>query len=135
MSEVAVAAKTPTPMQYLEKALGGLRKLGLVPEKTEEAPIVGLLEKISDLDPDRIVVITRTLAQMTVFNEVVREQISQMDIAQRYEKIAQGFNSIRDDAKRMVDQLSDGTLDIFERATKRLDEDCPWRHRNPLRRR
>ncbi len=115
MSEVAVAVKTP--MQYLDKALGGLRKLGLLPEKTEEAPIVGLLEKISDLDPDRIAVITRTIAQMTVFNEVIREQISQMEVGQRYEKITEGFNSIRDDAKRMVDQVSDGKLDMFERAT------------------
>lgn len=113
MSEVAVK----TPMQYLDRALGGLRKLGLLPEKTEEAPIVGLLEKISELDPDRIAVITRTLSQMSVFNEVVREQISQMAIAQRYEKITDDFNSIRDDAKRMVDQLSDGKLDLFERAT------------------
>lgn len=113
MSEVAVK----TPMQYLDRALGGLRKLGLLPEKTEEAPIVGLLEKISELDPDRITVITRTLSQMSVFNEVVREQISQMTIAQRYEKITDDFNSIRDDAKRMLDQLSDGKLDLFERAT------------------
>jgi regulator of sigma D len=115
MSEVAVAVKTP--MQYLDKAVGALRKLGLVPDKAEEAPIVGLLEKISDLDPDRITVITRTLSQMSVFNEVVREQISEMSIATRYEKITEGFNSIRDDAKRMVDQVSDGKLDIFERAT------------------
>jgi len=113
MSDVVVK----TPLQYLDKAMGALRDLGLTPEKTEEAPIVGLLQKITDLAPDKITVITRTLAQMSVFNEVVREQISQMTIAQRYEKITQGFNSIRDDAKRMVDELADGKLDIFERAT------------------
>jgi hypothetical protein len=113
MSDVVVK----TPLQYLDKAVGALRDLGLAPEKTEEAPIVGLLEKITDLAPDKIMVITRTLVQMSVFNEVVREQISQMTIAQRYEKITQGFNSIRDDAKRMVDELADGKLDIFERAT------------------
>jgi hypothetical protein len=104
-------------MQYLDKAMGGLRDLGLLPTKTEEAPIVGLLEKITDLDPDRIAVITRTLSQMSVFNEVVREQISEMSIGERYEKITQGFNSIRDDAKAMVDQISDGKIDLFERAT------------------
>jgi hypothetical protein len=113
MSDVIVK----TPLQYLDKAMGALRDLGLAPEKTEEAPIVGLLQKITDLAPDKITVITRTLAQMSVFNEVVREQISQMTIAQRYEKITQGFNSIRDDAKRMVDELADGKLNIFERAT------------------
>jgi hypothetical protein len=106
-----------TPMQYLDKAMGGLRDLGLLPTKTEEAPIVGLLEKITDLDPDRIAVITRTLSQMSVFNEVVREQISEMSIGERYEKITQGFNSIRDDAKAMVDQITDGKIDLFERAT------------------
>jgi hypothetical protein len=113
MSDVVVK----TPLQYLDKAMGALHDLGLAPEKTEEDPIVGLLGKITDLAPDKIMVITRTLAQMNVFNEVVREQISQMTIAQRYEKITQGFNSIRDDAKRMVDELADGKLDIFERAT------------------
>jgi hypothetical protein len=112
MSDVVVK----TPMQYLDKAMGALRDLGLMPTKMEEAPIVGLLEKISDLSPDKIAVITRTLGQMSVFNEVVREQISQMDIGERYEQITQGFNSIRDDAKRMVDQVEDGKLDMIERA-------------------
>ncbi|MET3583373.1 hypothetical protein ABID19_006438 [Mesorhizobium robiniae] len=113
MSKVTIK----TPMQYLDKAMGALRDLGLAPDKTEDAPIVGLLEKISDLAPDKIAVIARTLGQMSVFNEVVREQISEMSTAERYEKITKGFNSIRDDAKRMVDQISDGKLDIFERAT------------------
>ncbi len=114
MAEIAVK----TPMQYLEKATNALRDLGLMPEGgTEDAPIVGLLEKITDLDPERIAVITRTLGQMSVFNEVVREQISQMEIGERYKEITDGFNSIRDDAKRMVDQLADSKVDIFERAT------------------
>jgi hypothetical protein len=54
---------------------------------------------------------------MSVFNEVVREQISEMSIGQRYEEITNQFNSIRDDAKAMVDQISDGKIDVFERAT------------------
>jgi hypothetical protein len=40
-----------------------------------------------------------------------------MEIGQRYEEITNGFNSIRDDAKRLVDQVSDGKVDIFERGT------------------
>jgi regulator of sigma D len=48
---------------------------------------------------------------------VVREQTAQMEIGQRYEEITNGFNSIRDDAKRLVDQVSDGKVDIFERGT------------------
>ena len=114
MSEVAIKS----PLQYLDQAMGRLRDLGLVPDKPpEEAPIVGLLEKITDLEPDKIAVISRTLGQMSLFNDVVREQISEMSVGQRYEKITEAFNSIRDDAKGMVDQLSDGKIDIFERAT------------------
>jgi hypothetical protein len=52
-----------------------------------------------------------------VFNEVVREQISGMDIGERYKAITQGFDSIRDDSKRMLDQVADSKIDIMERAT------------------
>ena len=38
-----------------------------------------------------------------------------MSIGQRYQDIARGFDSIRDDAKMMVDQLDDGKIDFFER--------------------
>ena len=106
-----------TPMQYLDKAVGALRDIGLMPAKLEPAPINALLEKISDLDPEKIQVIARTLGQASVFNEVVREQIAAMEIGERYKTITDGFNSIRDDAKRMVDQLEDSKLDILERAT------------------
>ncbi|WP_407695477.1 cell surface protein [Siculibacillus lacustris] len=104
-------------MQYLDKAMGTLRDLGLAPPATQDAPIVGLLEKISSLDPDKIVVITRTLGQTEVFNEVVRNQISGMEIGERYKQVTAGFDSIRDDAKKMVDQIADGKLDMFERTT------------------
>ncbi len=105
-----------SPMQYLDKAMGALRDMGLVPKTTgEDAPITLLLQQISDLDQDRVVVISRTLGQASVFNEVVREQISGMNIGQRYEEITSAFDSIRDDSKNMLDQLSDGKLSFLER--------------------
>jgi len=103
------------PMQYLDKALNGLRDLGLVPEKHDEAPMTALLDKITGLDETKIVVIARTLDQMSFFNEVVREQISAMNIGERYDDIAESFNSIRDDARGMVDQMDDGKVDTWER--------------------
>jgi hypothetical protein len=104
-----------TPIQYLDKATDTLRDLGITPVKPDFAPINALLEKITDLDRERVAVIARTLGQTEVFNEVVRDQTQAMDIGQRYEAIARSFNSIRDDAKSMVDQLEDGKVDIFER--------------------
>jgi hypothetical protein len=117
VSDVAVKTAVKTPMQYLDKAMGALKQMGITPGKAEDAPVIGLLEKISDLDKDKIVVIARTLTQTSVFNEVVREQVSGMTIGERYKLITESFNSIRDDSKKMVDQISDGKIDIFERAT------------------
>jgi hypothetical protein len=106
-----------TPMQYLDKAVGALRDTGLMPAKLEPAPINSLLEQISDLEPEKIQVIARTLGQASVFNEIVREQISGMEIGERYKAITEGFNSIRDDSKRMLDQISDSKVDLMERAS------------------
>ena len=103
------------PLKYLDKAVNGLRDLGLLPAKPNEAPIVALINQISDLDEEKALAIARTLSHTSVFNEVVREQISQMKVGERYEKITQAFNSIRDDAKSMVDQLDDGKISTMER--------------------
>ncbi|MHA1524665.1 MAG: cell surface protein [Alphaproteobacteria bacterium] len=107
-----------SPMQYLDKALVALRDMGLVPEdqESQEAPIVSLLNQISELDEDRVVAIARTLSQASFFNDVVRNQVAQMKVGERYEEITQAFDSIREDAKEMVDQLEDGTIDVWERA-------------------
>lgn len=107
--------ETVSPMKYLDKAMNGLRDLGLVPETGDEAPIIALLNQISELDEDKIVAIARTLNQASLFNEVVREQVTAMQIGDRYEDIANAFNSIRDDAKQMLDQIEDGKLDTLER--------------------
>jgi hypothetical protein len=104
-----------TPLKYLDKAVNGLRDLGLMPAKPNEAPIMALIEQVSDLDEEKSVAIARTLSHTTVFNEVVREQITQMKVGDRYEKITDAFNSIRDDAKSMVDQLDDGKISTMER--------------------
>ena len=104
-----------SPMKQLDKAMNGLRDLGLVPETTEDSPIISLIEQISDLDEEKTIAIARTLNQASLFNQVVREQIDAMNIGQRYEDITNSFNSIREDTKSMVDQLEDGKIDTFER--------------------
>ena len=75
MAEAPVKT-SPTALQYLDKAMGSLRQLGLLPEKKNEpAPVVALLNKITELQPDKVTAIARTLDQASVFNDVVREQV------------------------------------------------------------
>lgn len=102
-------------VNYLDRAMTQVRDLGLVPEKTEEAPILALIDKISDIDETKSIAIARTLSQASAFNDIVRNEVSQMKIGERYREITNGFNSIRDDAKRMVEQVEDGKVDTFER--------------------
>ncbi len=86
-----------------------------MPEKPSESQIVAMIKKISDLDEEKAVAMARTLNSTTVFNEVVREQITAMKVGERYEQIVNAFNSIRDDAYKMVNQLEDGKIDTRER--------------------
>lgn len=113
---MATVTKSPTALQYLDKAMGGLKQLGLVPGgKSGAAPIVALLEQISDLEPEKVAAIARTLDQASLFNDVVREQISGITVGERYEGITKAFNTIRDDAKSLVDQYADGKISTMER--------------------
>ncbi|MCG6929689.1 MAG: hypothetical protein LJE64_03965 [Desulfofustis sp.] len=108
---------TTSPMQYLDKAMEKVRDLGLIPEDASSRtdPMVALLNQLTGIDEERVIAISRTLSQASFFNDVVREQVQAMDISDRYEDITNAFNSIRDDAKNMVDQLDDGKIGTFER--------------------
>ncbi|MEP1145089.1 MAG: cell surface protein [Henriciella sp.] len=110
---------SPTALQYLDRAMGGLRDLGLVKKNAEagSAPIVALLEQITELEPDKVAAMARTLDQASVFNDIVREQISGVTIGERYEGITEAFNSVRDDARSLVDQYSDGKISTMERVS------------------
>ena len=115
---MTTTTESPTALQYLDRAMGGLREIGLVPEKSDEAaPIVALLDQISDLAPDKVATIARTLDQASHFNDIVRENVAGMTVGQRYEGITAAFNSIRDDAKGMVDQYADGKISTMERVS------------------
>src|SRR6056297_1337182 len=102
-------------LQQLDKAKRTVCDLGIGVEPTSDAPIAGLLEKIYDLDKEAVTIIAKTLADASVFNEIVRNEVAAMEIGSRYNEIVAAFNSIRDDAKRLVDQLEDGRIDTFER--------------------
>jgi hypothetical protein len=118
ISIMATVSTSPTALQYLDKAMGGLKQLGLVPGgRSGAAPIVALLEQISDLEPDKVAAIARTLDQVSLFNDVVREQVAGITVGERYENITRAFNTIRDDTKSLVDQYADGKISTMERVS------------------
>lgn len=108
----ALATAVPS---YLVRAVDSLKSLGLAPKEPNTAPIAALVRSIADVDEVRAIVIARTISQQEVFDMVVADQISQMTVGERFEQITKGFDSIRLDAKRMVDQLQDGKISLGER--------------------
>lgn len=106
-----------TPLAYLDRALKTVTDLGIETKTTENEPIIGLLDQIAILDHDKVAIIGRTLAEASTFNEIVRNEVAAMEIGDRYNKIVNAFNSIRKDAKSLVDQLEDGKISTWERAT------------------
>ncbi len=51
-------------------------------EQPAEQPITGLLNEITDLDENKVILIGRTLTQASAFNEVVRSQVAQMNVGE-----------------------------------------------------
>ena len=103
------------PVNYLERAVSALRKLGIDMQLEQGAPVAAILEKIARYDNAKVASIAATVQQSSSFNAAVREQIAGMDISTRYADIAERFNSIRDDAQQMAGWMADGKLDFKER--------------------
>ncbi|MNK16226.1 hypothetical protein D3C87_343870 [compost metagenome] len=109
------ATTVPAASNYLDRAMATLRSLGLVAPQENNAPAVALVTQLASLDEGRVVAIARVLQQSGHFNQVMREEISSARVSDRYTEIVRAFDSIRDDATAMVEQVRDGRIDMGER--------------------
>lgn len=107
----------PRPLGRIDKALTIVRSAG-VPIPSKENGSVALSGLVKDLMPfgdADVTAIVRTLNEIQVFNEIVRGQLDQASVGDRYVQIAKDFTSIREDSKRMLEQIEDGKLSLAER--------------------
>lgn len=100
---------------YVDRAVQVLNKIGIILKPQTDAPILKLLDNVTEIDKNRVMSIARTLQQQGAFNEVVRDQIDGVKVSQRYTKIVNHFDSIRTDMEKMIGWLDDGRLDFLER--------------------
>jgi hypothetical protein len=114
-----VPAETPpigTSMQkYLDRAVKVLGQFGGSDKEDTNAELIRLLEEVKHLDEPRVLAISRTISYMSRFNQLVRDNVENIDIGNRYLAIAQGFDSIREDSKTLINQLQDGKISITEK--------------------
>lgn len=111
----AVATAVTSAPKYLSAAIGKLKELSLAVAEPDSSIIAPLMTKLSELDETKAVMIGRTLAYQDVFNTLASKEISEMTFGQRYDDIAQNFDSIVDDMKRLVGQAERGSLSIGDR--------------------
>ncbi len=120
MSENPITAKpvptSPAPLQkYLDKAVTVLQQFGVLPKKDAPAELVKLLEEVRHVDEPKVLTIARTVNYMQSFNAMVRDNVEDIQIGNRYLAISQQFDSIRDDSKKLIAQLDDGVISFSER--------------------
>jgi len=101
--------------KYLDRSVAVLEKFGIVPKESEESQLATILQEVVTVDEPRVLAIAKTVRYASSFNDLVRNNVADMHVTDRYADISQMFNSIRDDSKRMLEQLSDGKVDFKER--------------------
>jgi hypothetical protein len=100
--------------KYLDQALKVLDKYGIIP-KEGESKLVSLLTEVAPIDEPKVLAIAKTVNYMHSFNEMVRENVEAIHFSDRYDKITELFDSIRDDSKKLIKQLDDGKIDGKEK--------------------
>jgi hypothetical protein len=111
------AAQTSGIQKYLDGALRVIQKLGIVHKEGEESRLVSLLEDVRDVDEPRVLAIAQTIRYTSTFNQMVRNNVEEMRVADRYNAITGMFDSIVDDSKKLVGQLADGKIDRMEKVS------------------
>lgn len=102
--------------QYLERAVTGLRSIGInMTQPAADAPVLALLDKVAQYDSSKVTAIATVLQQSTGFNSMVRDQLEGMDVSSRFMDITNSFTSIREDAAAMAVWMEDGRLDAIEK--------------------
>lgn len=101
---------------YMQSALDVLRKFEIIP-KEEDSRLAGLLNEVADVDEAKVVAIAGIVKYMGSFNELVRDNIEQMKVADRYNEITDLFDSIRKDSKDLLAQIDDGKIDLGEKVS------------------
>jgi hypothetical protein len=108
-----VGAAVPS---YLQKALAVLKKFEILGGKPQPPELLKLLDEVQHVDETRVLAIARTIQHMSEFNALVRDNVEDVKIGNRYIEITQMFDSIREDSKRLIAQLADGKFSVSERA-------------------
>jgi len=109
------AVKKGSMQKYLDKAVDVLDKFGLSSQEEVPAELIRLLEEVRHIDEAKALAIAKTIKHMSTFNKLVRENVENINVGNRYLEISQMFDSIREDSKKLIGQLDDGKIGVTEK--------------------
>lgn len=101
--------------EYLDRAVDVLKKFGIDSKNSAPQELISLLESVRHLDEAKVLAIADVIQHMSAFNALVRENVESIQIGNRYMDIAQMFDSVREDSKRLIGQLDDGKISGTEK--------------------
>ncbi len=113
-SKPAPSAKS-SMQKYLDKAVDVLDKFGLASEEEVPAELIKLLEEVRHIDEAKALAIAKTIKHMSTFNKLVRDNVENINVGNRYLTISQMFDTIREDSKNLIAQLDDGKIGVTEK--------------------
>ncbi len=113
-SKPATSSKK-TMQKYLDKAVKVLDKFGLANEEEVPAELIRLLEEVRHIDEAKALAIAKTIKHMSTFNKLVRDNVENINVGNRYLTISQMFDTIREDSKKLIAQLDDGKIGVTEK--------------------
>lgn len=109
------AGGTGGMQKYLDRALGVLQQLGITARTDVPQELISLLEGVRHLDEARVLAISNTIRHMSTFNALVRDNVENISVGNRYLEITQMFDSVREDSKTLISQLDDGKIGPVEK--------------------
>ena len=73
------------------------------------------------VDEAKAVAIANTIKYMSTFNQLVRDNVENINVGNRYLDISQMFDSIREDSKSLIKQLDDGKIGVHREDVEPVD--------------
>lgn len=104
------------PQRYLDRALSVLKKFNVSPQADMTSEMIRLLDEVKFVDEAKVLAIANTVKYMSSFNQMVRDNVQNINVGNRYLDITQAFDSVREDSKTLINQLEDGKIGPMEKA-------------------
>ncbi len=114
-TEQAQPRDTSKMRKYLDDAMKVLKQFGVDSKNTAPQELISLLENVKHIDEAKVLAIADVIQHMGSFNALVRENVESIQVGNRYLQIAQEFDSVREDSKRLISQLDDGKISGTEK--------------------